>query len=171
MKNIILAGMPGSGKSTTGVVLAKTLGRTFTDTDIVIQERTGRFLQEIIDTDGPEAFLAIEKEAVLSLERRNAVIATGGSVVLIPEAMEHLKETGIIVYLAISYDEMVRRLEDVTTRGVVLLPGQDLRAMYNERVPLYHRYADIIVDVTKESFEKRIGTIIYELEQHHVQGL
>lgn len=168
MKNIILTGMPGSGKSTTGVVLAKTLGRAFIDTDLVIQERTGRFLQEIIDTDGPEAFMKIEEEAILALERRNAVIATGGSVVLVPRAMEHLKETGIIVYLAISYDEMVRRLDDISSRGIVLLPGQDLRAMYNERVPLYHRYADITVDVTQESFEKRIGTILYELEQHHV---
>lgn len=168
MKNIILTGMPGSGKSTTGVVLAKMLGRIFIDTDIVIQERTGRFLQNIIDTDGPAAFLKIEEEAILALERRNAVIATGGSVVLVQRAMEHLKETGIIVYLAISYDEMVRRLDNITTRGVVLLPGQDLQAMYHERVPLYQRYADITVDVTEESFEKRVGTILYELEQHHV---
>jgi shikimate kinase len=168
MKNIILVGMPGSGKSTTGVVLAKTLGRAFIDTDIVIQERTGRFLQEVIDTDGPEAFLKIEEEAILALERRNAVIATGGSVVLVPRAMEHLKETGIIVYLAISFEEMVQRLDNITTRGIVLLPGQDLRAMYDERVQLYAKYADITVDVTSESFEKRIGTILYELEQYHV---
>jgi len=168
MKNIILTGMPGSGKSTTGVVLAKTLGRAFIDTDLVIQERTGRFLQEVIDTDGPEAFLEIEEEAVLALERRNAVIATGGSVVLIPRAMEHLRETGIVIYLEISYDGMERRLEDISSRGVVLLPGQDLRAMYRERVPLYTKYADITVDVTNESFEKRIGTILYELEQHHL---
>ncbi len=168
MKNIILTGMPGSGKSTTGVVLAKTLGRAFIDTDLVIQERTGRFLQEIIDTDGPEAFLKIEEEAILALERRNAVIATGGSVVLIPRAMEHLKETGIIVCLAISFEEMVQRLDDISSRGVALLPGQDLRTMYQERVPLYTKYADITVDVTRESFEKRIGTILYELEQYHV---
>lgn len=168
MKNIILTGLPGSGKSTTGVVLAKTLGRAFFDTDIVIQERTGRRLQEIIDSDGTEAFLKIEEEAVLALERRNAVIATGGSVVLVPRAMEHLRETGIIVFLVISYDEMVRRLDNISTRGVVLLPGQDLRAMYNERVPLYHQYADITVDITKESFEKTIGTILYELGQRHI---
>jgi len=168
MKNIVLVGMPGSGKSTTGVVLAKILRRAFIDTDIVIQERTGRFLQEVIDADGPEAFMKIEEEAVLALERRNAVIATGGSVVLIPRAMGHLKETGIVVYLEISTDEMVRRLDDISSRGVVLLPGQDLRAMYRKRVPLYAKYADITVDVTNKSFEKRIGTILYELEQHHV---
>lgn len=168
MKNIVLIGMPGSGKSTTGVVLAKTLRRAFIDTDLVIQERTGRFLQEIIDADGPEAFLAAENEAVLALVCRNAVIATGGSVVFSPQAMEHLKGTGIVVYLEISCEEMVRRLDDISSRGIVLLHGQDLRAMYRERVPLYAKYADITVDVTEESFEKRIGTILYELEQHRV---
>jgi shikimate kinase len=168
MKNIVLTGMPGSGKSTTGVVLAKTLGRTFTDTDLVIQERTGRLLQEIIDTDGPEAFLAIEEEAVLSLERRNAVIATGGSVVLSPRAMGHLRESGIIVYLAISLPEMLRRLGNTSTRGIVLFPGQSLRALYAERVPLYERYAEITVDAEQQDFENRVGTILYELAQRHI---
>jgi len=167
-RNIVLIGMPGAGKSTVGVVLAKSLGMRFIDTDILIQERTGRMLQAILDEDGPEGFWRIEEETVLSLHAEHAVIATGGSVVCSEAAMVHLKAGGVVVYLEISYDEMVRRLDDITTRGIVLMPGHDLRAMYDERVQLYEGYADITVDVTKESFEKRIGTILYELEQYHV---
>jgi shikimate kinase len=166
MKNIVLIGMPGAGKSTVGVLLAKTLGCKFIDTDLLVQEETERFLQEIIDTDGPDAFMAIEEKTVLSLHRNRAVIATGGSVVYSRRAMAHLKEHGVVVYLQVSYDEMVKRLKNITTRGIVLHPGQDLRALYNERVPLYEQYADITVNCTEGHFEDSVERIAGELKRY-----
>ena len=163
MKNIIIIGMPGAGKSTMGVVLAKTLGRNFIDTDIVIQEHAGRLLQEIIDEEGPEAFLAIEEKTILSLHCHNAVIATGGSVVFSEKAMEHLKASGVVIYLKISCEEMVRRLNNITTRGIVLVAGQSLPDMYTQRIPLYEKYADITLDCSEDDFENCIGNVIDEL--------
>jgi shikimate kinase len=164
MKNIILIGMPGAGKSTAGVILAKTLGMTFVDTDILVQEHAGRLLQEIIDTKGPDAFLRTEEETVLSLSCRNSVIATGGSVVFSGKAMEHLKENGVVIYLAISFEEMEKRLRNITTRGIVLFSGESLSDMYHERVPLYEKYADITVDCSKGDFEDIVGDVIGEIE-------
>ena len=126
MKNIVLIGMPGAGKSTMGVILAKTLGRNFIDTDIVAQETTGRLLQDIIDKEGTAAFLKTEEKTILSLHCHNAVIATGGSVVFSKKAMDHLKKDGIVIWLDISFEEMVRRLNNITTRGIVLGAGQGL---------------------------------------------
>jgi shikimate kinase len=160
MNNIILIGMPGAGKSTVGVILATTRGMKFIDTDIAIQETTGRLLQEIIDTDGPDAFRTIEEETVLSLHGRHAVIATGGSVVFSERAMEHLTNNGIVVYLKISFAEMEQRLRNSTTRGIVLLAGQGLFAMYIRRIPLYEKYADITIDCEKDDFEKSVQKII-----------
>ncbi len=116
MKNIILIGMPGAGKSTVGVILAKMLGMTFVDTDIAIQERAGRLLQEIINMDGPDAFLAIEEKTILSLHYHHCVIATGGSVVFSKTAMDWLKQDSVIVYLKISCEDMIKRLRNITTR-------------------------------------------------------
>jgi shikimate kinase len=155
--------MPGAGKSTAGVILAKTLGMDFTDTDIAIQEREGRLLQEIIDTEGPDSFLEIEEKTLLSLHRRNAVIATGGSVVFSCRAMEQLKKDGIVLYLKISFEEMEKRLSNITTRGIVLHAGQSLRDMYNERVPLYEKYTDITVDCSDEDFETVVEKVVKEL--------
>ncbi|MDD1690487.1 MAG: shikimate kinase [Methanoregula sp.] len=160
MKNIILIGMPGAGKSTMGVILAKALGRTFIDTDLAIQEKTGRLLQEIIDTEGAEAFKKIEEETVLSLRFRNAVIATGGSVVFSEKAMEYLRKDGIVIYLTISFEVMEKRLRNITTRGIVLVAGESLRDMYNERVPLYGKYADITIDCPAEDFETVVGQVV-----------
>jgi shikimate kinase len=168
MKNIVLIGMPGAGKSTMGVILAKTLGRNFTDTDIMAQETTGRLLQEIIDKEGTGAFLATEKKTILSLHGHNAVIATGGSVVFSEKAMEHLKKDGVVIYLDISFEEMVRRLNNITTRGIVLAAGQSLREMYDQRVPLYEKYADITIDCSDGDFEKCIGNVIDELHKFKV---
>ena len=168
MKNIIIIGMPGAGKSTMGVVLAKTMGRNFIDTDIVIQEHAGRLLQEIIDDEGPEAFLAIEEKILLSLHCRNAVIATGGSVVFSEKAMKHVKVRGVVIYLKISCEEMVRRLSNITTRGIVLVPGQSLPEMYAQRIPLYEKYADITIDCSDDDFENCIGNVIDELAKFQV---
>lgn len=163
MKNIVLIGMPGAGKSTAGVILAKALGMKFTDTDIAIQEHSGRLLQEILDTDGPEAFKKAEEETVLSLHRQSAVIATGGSVVFSGRAMEHLKSGGVVVYLKISFEEMEKRLRNITTRGIVLSYGETLREMYDGRVPLYEKYADITIACSDEDFETVVGKVMDRL--------
>jgi shikimate kinase len=163
MKNIIIIGMPGAGKSTMGVILAKTLGRNFIDTDIVAQETSGRLLQEIIDEEGTGAFLKTEEKTILSLHGHNAVIATGGSVVFSRKAMEHLRKDGVVIYLKISFEEMVRRVSNITTRGIVLAAGQSLHEMYDQRVPLYEKYADITIDCSDGDFEKCIGNVINEL--------
>ncbi|PWR75882.1 shikimate kinase [Methanospirillum stamsii] len=160
MKNIVLIGLPGAGKSTVGVILAKTLGMKFIDTDIVIQEHTGRLLQEIIDTDGPEFFLKKEEESILSLHPFNSVIATGGSAVYGREAMEHLKSQGIVVFLNISYDEMVKRLSNIKTRGIVRIPGQTLHDLFDQRIPLYEKYADIRIDCSDEMFEHVVEKVV-----------
>ncbi len=160
MNNIILIGMPGAGKSTTGVILAKALGMRFVDTDIVLQEKTGQLLQEIIDAEGHDAFLEREERTIESLRCRHAVIATGGSVVLGGRAMESLKSGGVVVYLKLSFEEMTRRLNNIPTRGIILLPGQSLRAMYDQRVPLYEKYADITVDCPGADFETIVQDIL-----------
>ncbi len=163
MKNIILIGMPGAGKSTVGVILAKTLGMKFIDTDIAIQETYGRLLQEIIDTDGPDAFKTIEEETILSLHCHHAVIATGGSVVFSERAMEHLTKKSVVVYLKISFEEMEKRLKNITTRGIVLRAGQGLSDMYTKRIPLYEKYAGITLDCSKDDVENCVEKIIADL--------
>lgn len=163
LKNIVLIGVPGAGKSTTGVILAKALQKKFIDTDLVIQETTGQLLQEIIDSAGPEAFKKLEEETILSLTVCNTVIATGGSVVYSRNAMEHLKAGGVIVYLRISFEEMERRLKNIAARGIVLVAGESLREMYDERIPLYETYADIIIDCSQDAFETVVGTIVDRL--------
>ena len=167
MKNIVIIGMPGAGKSTMGVILAKTLGRHFIDTDIVAQETTGRLLQEIIDEEGTAAFLSREEQTILSLHGHHAVIATGGSVVFSEKAMKHLKKGGVVVYLNISFEEMVSRLRNITTRGIVLAAGQSLHDMYTQRVPLYEKYADITVDCSGD-FEQCVGNVMDALRNFPV---
>jgi shikimate kinase len=167
MKNIVLIGMPGAGKSTVGVLLAKTLGRKFIDTDLLIQESAGRLLQEIIDADGPDTFKVIEEQTIISLHRQRAVIATGGSVVYSQKSMEHLQDHGVIIYLKISFEEMVKRLDNITTRGVVLHAGESLRSLYDHRVPLYEKYADITLECTDAHFESCIKNLVSELKKFH----
>lgn len=144
--NITMIGMPSSGKSTVGVLLAKRLGFSFVDVDIVIQEKEGRLLKEIIADEGMDGFLEVENRINAELDVQLSVIAPGGSVIYGEEAMRHLKEISEVVYLKMSYEEMERRIGNVVDRGVALKPGFTLRDLYNERVPLYEKYADIVID-------------------------
>lgn len=159
MKNVVLVGMPGSGKSTIGVVLAKVLGYEFLDTDLVIQNQEHRKLSEIIASEGSEGFLAIENNVIKNLSVKRAVIATGGSAIYGKEAMEHLKEIGTVVYLKIAYEELCERLGDLKSRGVVLKEGQTFLQLYEERVPLYKSYADIIIDEKNKSIREIVDEI------------
>lgn len=143
MRNVVLIGMPGCGKSTLGVLLAKATGRDFIDTDVLLQVRHGRKLQALLNEHGLDGFLKLEEEAVLSLNVSDTIIATGGSVVYSDAAMQHLRQNGIIVYLAVSYEEIEKRLDDLLTRGVALKPGQTLKELYDERTPLYERACDL----------------------------
>ena len=162
MKNIVLIGMPGVGKSTIGVILAKELGYQFVDADLLIQEQEKRLLKEIISEEGIEGFIAIENQVNASIEADCTVIATGGSVVYGEEAMEHLSEIGCVVYLKLSYKELTERLGDLHKRGVVLKEGYTLEDLYRERVPLYEKWADITItcdgrnirDIVEEISEK-----------------
>ena len=144
--NITLIGMPAAGKSTVGVLLAKRLGYSFIDVDIVIQEKEGRLLKEIIADEGMDGFLKAEDRINAGLDVKMSVIAPGGSVIYGEKAMKHLKEISEVVYLKMSYEEMEKRIGNVVDRGVALKPGFTLRDLYNERVPYYERYADIVID-------------------------
>ncbi len=156
MSNIILIGMPGAGKSTLGVLLAKAMGKFFIDTDIIIQQKTKRLLQDIIDNDGTDAFLSLEEEILLSVDERNTVIATGGSAVYSEKAMEHFKKNGKIVYLHVDFSEIEKRVTNITTRGIVLKNGKNLADAFAERKPLYDRYADIVIDCTDCTIEESV---------------
>lgn len=158
-QNITLIGMPASGKSTIGVLLAKRLGYSFVDVDIVIQEKTGRLLKEIIAEEGMDGFLKVEDQINSELDVKRSVIAPGGSVIYGEKAMEHLKEISTVVYLKLSYRAVKLRLGDLVDRGVALKEGMTLRGLYNERVPLYEKYADITVDEAG----KTPGQIVDEL--------
>lgn len=159
-KNIVLIGMPGVGKSTIGVVLAKVMGYQFVDADLVIQEKEGKLLCEIIEEVGAEGFIEVENRINSSICVEHAIIATGGSVVYGAEAMAHLREIGTILYLKLPYEELERRLCDIKGRGVVLKEGQTLRDLYEERRPLYEKYADVIVEETRLNVEQTIEKIL-----------
>ena len=146
MNNLILVGMPGCGKSTVGVVLAKALGLDFIDSDLVIQKKMGAKLHRLLDQYGDEGFRAIENRINAELEAEDSVIATGGSVIYGEDAMRHLKEIGTVIYLRLSFEAIEDRLGDLHARGVTIQPGWTLRDLYNERVPMYERWADITVD-------------------------
>lgn len=152
--------MPGVGKSTIGVILAKVLGYQFVDADLVIQQTTGKLLHEIIAETGTEGFIEIENKVNSQIEAEHAIIATGGSVVYGAEAMEHLKKIGLVIYLKLPYEELCKRLSDIRGRGVVLKDGQTLLDIYEERVPLYEKYADITVDEYQLNIEETIEKIM-----------
>lgn len=155
--------MPGVGKSTVGVILAKILGYRFIDTDLLIQESENRLLHEIITAEGVENFIKIENKINSRINAKKAVIATGGSVVYGHEAMKHLSETGTVVYLRLDYQKLKYRLRNIKNRGVVIRKGQRMIDLYNERTPLYERYADIIIDENGCGIEKTVSMIIESL--------
>ena len=164
MSNIVLIGMPGCGKSTVGVVLAKTLGIGFVDTDLIIQQREKRLLQNIIDGEGIDYFLDCEAEAVKTVDCENSVIATGGSVVFREDAIFHLKKNGKIFYLNVPLDEIKKRLSNISTRGIAAKKDDSIESIFIERSPLYEKYADFIIDLTGCTVEQTVEKICQKLK-------
>lgn len=165
MSNIVLIGMPGCGKSTIGVILAKTVGVGFIDTDLIIQQRENRLLQEIIDSDGIEFFLDCEAQAVKTVECNNTVIATGGSVVYREDAINHLKKNGKIFYLDVPLFEIKKRLNNISTRGIAADKNDSIEDIYAERESLYKKYADEIIDLADCDIEEAIKKICKKIEE------
>ena len=163
--NIVLIGMPGAGKSTVGVILAKTLGKQFLDTDLILQEREQRLLQEILDSCGTAEFLKREEEVLLAAKPVDSVIATGGSAVYSRPAMKHMRDCGTVVYLNLSFEEIQRRLSDITTRGVIMDWNQNLSDIYRERIPLYEEYADLIIDCDDRTVEEIVREIANKMDR------
>lgn len=163
MNNIILIGMPGAGKSTLGVVLAKVLGYQFLDSDLLIQRREKRKLHEIIAQEGYLGFQKIENDVNNSIDAENTVIATGGSVIYCEDAMRHLKSVGTVIYLKLSLQSLSKRLGNLKGRGVLLKEGQSLKDLYEERSPLYEKYADIIVDEEGKDLEESLQEVLETL--------
>ncbi len=163
--NVILIGMSGAGKSTLGVLLAKSLGKDFADTDLYIQQKEKRLLQEIIDAEGIEYFMQVEEDVVSNLTFDNTVIATGGSVVYSEKIMDALKANAVAVYLYVSYDTLAARVKNVSTRGIVMRQGSTYEDVYNERLPLYEKYADITVDCSSMDIESCVEQIAKQLNK------
>ena len=169
MKNLILIGMPGCGKSTVGVLCAKALGMPFLDTDLVLQSRSGRLLQSLVNELGTEGFLRLEEEVILGIACEGTVMATGGSVALEDRAIAHLRRTGVSVYLRLPYAEIERRLRNIATRGIAMGPGESLRTLYDERIPHYERNADIVLDCAGQNLEETVSAVV-EAFRAHAQG-
>ena len=161
--NIVLIGMPGSGKSTVGVILAKMTGRDFVDTDVLIQKEQGRSLQDIVDRDGYLKLREIEERMILKLECRNHVIATGGSAVYSQAAMTHLKTDGIAVFLNVDLQTLFTRVKDFDTRGLAKRPDQGVADLFSERHALYRKYADVIIDCEALTHEMVCEKIVRKL--------
>ena len=159
MKNIVLIGMPGAGKSTVGVLLAKTRLMSFTDTDLLIQEKFRKSLSDIIKEEGLDGFLCAENSVICEASFENTVVATGGSVVFGKEAMEKLKKNGTVVYLDVSVEELEKRVNNIHTRGIAMKEGATLGEVFLERKELYEKYADFTIDCTNLSAEECVDAI------------
>ena len=166
--NIILIGMPGAGKSTVGVLLASKISRNFLDTDLVIQESQGRALQDIVNTEGQAALRILEEEVLLNLSLQNHVIATGGSAVYSEQGMTHLASDGITLFLDADQATLEARIHNLSMRGLVRQPGQTFSQLFNERLPLYRKYADIIINSTGQTQEAVCAKSIAELRKNNV---
>ncbi|MDY4694064.1 MAG: shikimate kinase [Blautia sp.] len=160
MNNVTLIGMPGSGKSTIGVILAKVLRYQFLDSDLLIQKQEKRTLSEIIEQDGMEKFKEIENRVNLSINVTDTVIAPGGSVIYCDEAMKHLKSIGKVVYLKLSLESLSKRLGNLRGRGVLLKEGQTLEDLFKERTPLYEKYADLTVNEEGKDLEESLQAVL-----------
>lgn len=165
MKNIVLIGMPGAGKSTVGVILAKVIGFNFIDSDLLIQEQEKCLLSEIISREGLDGFIRIENQVNCDIRTENTIIATGGSIIYCPEAMEHLKQIGIVVYIQLSYETIENRLGNIKQRGVALREGQTLHSLYEERCPFYEKYAQIIIEGDGLGMEELMEKIIEKVSR------
>ena len=170
MNNITLIGMPGVGKSTIGVVLAKVLGYQFLDSDLLIQKQERRRLREIIEEEGYMGFKEIENRVNASIDVNHTVIATGGSVVYCEEAMNHLRSIGTVVYLKLSLDSLAKRLGNLQCRGVLLKDGQTLKDLYEERTPLYEKYADVVLDEEGKDLEESLHDLLEILKDNEAEG-
>ena len=162
--NVVLIGMPGAGKSTVGVLLAKSLGKAFADTDLLLQTRAGKRLMEILTESGADEFEKLENDTLLSIGDDETVIATGGSAVFCERGMAHLKENGICVYLDVSLPALEKRLTDIKTRGVVMKEGETLAQLLEERKPYYEKYADVTVK-GKSNPEETVTAIVNALDK------
>ena len=162
-RNIVLIGMPAVGKSTVGVLLAKASRRAFLDTDVFLQATRGRALQEIIDSEGPDAFCLLEQRCVMAMDVRGHVIATGGSVIYSDAAMQHLADSGKIVHLDLPIEQIERRLSNLTTRGLVIAPGRTLRDLYRQREALYRRWAGLTIDCAGKNQDQIVTEILDRL--------
>lgn len=164
MRNVILIGMPSCGKSTCGVVLAKTMNKGFVDTDLLIQQKEGMALQEIINQRGNEYFHQVEEQVLCDFEGYNYVVATGGSAIYYEKAIKKFKERGTVVYLKVSLKTVLARLRNIKTRGVTLAKGQTLEDLYHERIPLYEKYADVVIESEGCTVEELVEKIIEAVE-------
>ena len=165
VKNIVLIGMPGAGKSTVGVLLAKSMLMSFCDTDLLIQNETGESLSDTIKKQGIDAFIRLEDEIIFKNDFKNSVIATGGSAVYGERAMNKLKENGKIVYLHVDFNEIEKRVTNITTRGIVLKNGKSLADAFDERKPLYDKYADVVIDCTGSTIENSVKMLAEKLSK------
>ena len=164
MRNVVLIGMPGCGKSTLGVLLAKALMMDFVDTDLLLQKQGGKPLQHMVDELGTAGFSKLEEECICRLNLQNAVIATGGSVAMEEKAMAHLKENGVIVFVRLSYDTIEQRLKNISTRGIAMEKGQTLHDLYDYRQPFYHQWADVIADADGQDVEQTVAQLVEKLK-------
>ena len=165
MRNIVMIGMPGCGKSTLGVLLAKALMMDFVDTDLIMQNRFGKPLQQLVDELGTEGFSRAEEECICSLNLKNTVIATGGSVALEECAMEYLAGNGLIVFVKLTYETIESRLKNISTRGITLEKGQSLRDLYDYRQPYYHRWGQIVVEADGQDIEQTVEMLVKMLRE------
>lgn len=171
MLNVILIGMPGSGKSTVGVLLAKALLMDFVDTDLLLQKRYNKTLIKLIESLGIEGFKRIENETLKSLKFENTVVATGGSAVYGDEAMKNLKTDGVVVYLKLTPEEIKNRIKNITTRGIVMNPGCTINELYLERASLYEKYADVIVECNGKTVEETVEAVVSALDDFKEKNL
>ena len=167
MRNVVMIGMPGCGKSTLGVLLAKALMMDFVDTDLIMQNQAGKPLQQMVDELGTAGFSKAEEDCICRLDLQNTVIATGGSVALEERAMEHLAQNSVIVFVKLTYETIEGRLKNISTRGITLEKGQTLRDLYDYRQPFYHRWGQIVMEADGQEIEQTVEILVKHLKEEN----